>query len=68
MTVGEGQEKFKYQLTILLAFTCFEAGSHVAQIGLQFAMQLTLIVLPSAPLCWEYQCLLPCVVYAGLEI
>lgn len=56
------EEKFKYQLNILLVLR------HVAQIGLQFAMQLTLIFLPSAPLCWAYQCFLPCLVYSPLEI
>lgn len=46
-------------------FTCFETGS---QTSLQFAMQLTLVFLTSAPLCWNYQCLLPCLVDAVLEI
>lgn len=54
-------------------FTCFylfwgRVSSHVAQTGLQSAMRLTLIFLPSVPLCSDYQSLLPGLVYVVLEI
>lgn len=63
-----GRGRTKSDISWIFHLCLFVLRQGVTQTGLQFAMQMTLIFLPPDPLRWDYQCLLPCLICAVLEI